>query len=250
MKYPLPTYWRPENNNLGDLLTPDILTDVLGISEYDFELVQAYEIGKLLCVGSIIEHIRTGDMVWGSGIHRPERVNIGRKDVKIYSVRGPKTRDHLLRLGYDVPEVYGDPAILLPLFYNPEIKKKYKVGYIPHQVDYDTVKQNVPTYEDSTIINITNEDWRITVDKILECEMIVSSSLHGIIISEAYGIPAIWSIHTGGVWGGDFKFQDYFQSTGRYDCKPFTLLETPKEKIKELQDKLIESGKELCQDLI
>lgn len=45
----------------------------------------------------------------------------------IRSVRGPVTRNILMDLGYDVPSVYGDPAILLPLFYNPIVEKNMTI---------------------------------------------------------------------------------------------------------------------------
>ena len=53
--------------------------------------------------------------------------------------------------------------------------------------------------------------------QLLDCELVVSTSLHGIIFSEAFGIPARWvrdkslpSAHN-----DVFKFNDYLLATGR-----------------------------------
>jgi pyruvyltransferase len=121
------------------------------------------------------------------------------------SVRGPLTRFQVK--GADVPKSYGDPALLLPLMYYPKIEKKKKTGIIPHYVDkkYFTKDQ---------IIDI-EQDYTTFIDQILECDEIISSSLHGIIIAEAYGIKTKWVMYGDKIEGGEFKYQDYFLGTGR-----------------------------------
>jgi pyruvyltransferase len=49
----------------------------------------------------------------------------------------------------------------------------------------------------------------------LECEKIISSSLHGLIISDAYGIPNARVNVSNKLFGGDFKFIDYYKSVDR-----------------------------------
>lgn len=89
-------------------------------------------------IGSILTNVNDKCVVWGSGIISKE-YNI--KKAKFLAVRGPQTRMHLIEQGYSVPEVYGDPALLLPRYYSPNIKKEYKIGIIPHYKDYKKVSE-------------------------------------------------------------------------------------------------------------
>ena len=61
------------------------------------------------------------------------------------------------------------------------------------------------------------------VDKICSCEYIASSSLHGIIASDAYRVPSPWIRLSDRVAGGGFKFRDYFQAVNRNDDEPMLI---------------------------
>ncbi len=197
------TFWyqHPEGHgNFGDELTVPILKELFGIdAEWNNEA------GKLLGVGSIIAHTQKGDTIWGSGLLADEHGKI--PEATILALRGPLTARNL---GVTA-QVYGDPAILMPLVYKKSnVKKTHKRGYVPHYTDYDSplIPQN------AFKINPTDH-WSKVIDDICSCEEIVSSSLHGIIIAEAYGIPAIYTEYGDKRIGGDFKFRDYLLGTGR-----------------------------------
>jgi pyruvyltransferase len=136
------------------------------------------------------------------------------KPKKVFAVRGPMTRKLLLDQEIDCPEIYGDPALLFPRFYNPHIEKKYKVGIVPHYVDSKSNWIKSLNSDEVKIIDICS-DTHSFIDSIKECECIISSSLHGIIASDAYGIPNIWAKMSERVGGNGFKFRDYFASVGR-----------------------------------
>ena len=179
---------------------------------------------NILMIGSIIESLANKEsIIWGSGaMYGGEKV-LYEKPKKVLAVRGPLTRKYLLSQGVDCPEVYGDPALLLPKIYNPLIEKKYKLGVIPHNIDFENehlseLKKDVEV----KIIKLKGyEDWHKVIDEICECEFIISSSLHGLIISDAYGIPNLWIKLSNKVLGGDFKYLDYFMSVGREVSEAF-----------------------------
>ena len=159
--------------------------------------------------GSILAHINRKCVVWGSGIINHNQIV---KPAKFLAVRGPETRRVLMSQGYDVPEIYGDPALLLPDYYNPEIDKKYQLGIIPHYVDYEFAKNRFSHLKDVVIIDLMTNNIEKTTDEILQCNRIMSSSLHGIIVSHTYQIPALWIMFSDKLFGDDIKFKDYFKS--------------------------------------
>ena len=197
------TYWHQENN-VGDKLAPIILKHFIG----DVEFAKKSDTGKLLAVGSILTYLKKNDIVWGAGSIKNRKI-VSPENVKYLAVRGKLTRD--LITGAEVPEVYGDPALLMPYIYNPAMKRKIGHGYIPHYVDLEAFKK---TNSGNYIINV-RDDWQKVIRQILVCDYIVSSSLHGIILAEAYGKKAIWQQWGKKVVGGDFKFKDYLSGTGR-----------------------------------
>ena len=67
------------------------------------------------------------------------------------------------------------------------------------------------------------KDWRQVIKEIVECEMIISSSLHGLILSDAYHIPNIWIKFSDETFDGSFKYLDYFASVKRPIDRPLVI---------------------------
>ena len=132
--------------------------------------------------------------------------------MKIHSVRGPLTKQYLEKFNYHVSSIYGDPALLLPNFYNPNKISlcKNKIGIVGHITNFHKYKDISDNY---IMINPT-WNWEKVVDYIYSCDIILSSSLHGLIISDAYNIPNIW-LDEFPLNEGHFKFKDYFLSQNR-----------------------------------
>lgn len=151
--------------------------------------------------------------VWGAGL-MADGQSMLIKPKKIYAVRGPLTRNLLLNQGIECPEIYGDPALLFPRFYDPIIEKKYKLGIIPHYVDKDCNWIKSIQDENIKILNICSETHEF-VRELKECEKVVSSSLHGLIAADAYRIPNMWLSISNKIGGAGFKFYDYFASVKR-----------------------------------
>ena len=216
---------------IAQLINPHI--DILPY-KYTFNI---FGRDNYLCVGSIISWLTTPkSIIWGSGIQFPtdQIIHNGKvvKPKKVLAVRGPLTRDVLLSRGIDCPEIYGDPALLFPKYYTSPVQKKYKCGIIPHFKDKKSAYlQRFVDNENYKIINIQDfSDWRKFIDDINSCEYIISSSLHGIIIADAYGIPNSW-VEFDRKDLKRFTFQDYFASVNKNINEPIDL-----ENIKTLED--------------
>lgn len=51
------------------------------------------------------------------------------------------------------------------------------------------------------------------IDQIVSSELCISSSLHGLIIAQAYGVPWVWlNLVEQPLDGHDFKFEDFFST--------------------------------------
>ena len=217
--------------NWGDVLSQFLLEHYSGkklnkddVFYFDDAAHMLDKNGKIVGIGSSMKYVRPDDYVWGTGCI--DEHHVGDKPKKVYSVRGPLTRDVLLKRGWDVPEVYGDPALLFPQIYNPTIEKKYKIGLIPHCVDFYSLDglKTINHMENMgiKIINVTagiNE----FIDQLKECEYIISSSLHGLIAADAYGIPNYRVKISKLVHGGDFKYKDHYASVKREHYEPLQL---------------------------
>ena len=205
-----PSYWFAKVPNLGDAVAPALIRHLTGT---DPVWVSKRYRGKLLTVGSVLDRVRPGDVVWGTGALRPKRIRA--QGATYLAVRGPLTRE--LIEGMPVPEVYGDPALLLPRIHRPSVEPRYSVGVVPHYADQDAIQS--PDPERVPVIDV-REPWRSVVDRIRACRTILSSSLHGLVVAEAYGIPAVWIRAGDRLVGGDFKFRDYYLGTHREPPEP------------------------------
>lgn len=193
------------------------------INRYTWNLFRHDDV---LCIGSIITWMTTPkSIIWGSGIVYPER-ELSAKPQKVLSVRGPLTRQYLLKRGIECPEIYGDPALLFPRYYRPKVEKKYRLGIIPHFRDKNNLLVGKFAKDPSVkIIDVQNvRPWHRFIDDICSCEHIASSSLHGLIISDAYDVPNIWIEFPDGE-SKKFAFQDYLLSVGRGVSSPLMLKE-------------------------
>ncbi len=199
--------------NFGDLLSDYIVRKISNkkIIRVIHPSMRRYKyfLKHYLGVGSILEVANLNSIIWGSGIIRK---NDFIKKAKFLAVRGPLTRKRLIELGYTVPELYGDPAILLPQYYSNIPAKKYKIGIIPHYADYEIVKTSLTSNRHITVIDLLTKNVEKVLDEILECDYIISSSLHGLIVPHAYGIPALWVKFSNNLGGDNIKFYDYFES--------------------------------------
>ena len=209
----IPFFYYNDVDNFGDLITPYLLSKYCNKDDYTFDFKDSNNT-KIISCGSIMRLCNENAIVYGSGIRNRDQ-DIKKGIIKI--VRGPLTRKRLLEIGCYCPPIYGDPGLLLPLYYNPTVTKTHKLGIIPHHIHYKTINEMYNNSTDIKVINLINKNIELVIDDILRCERIISSSLHGLIISDAYNIPNKWVKFNNEIRGDDTKFYDYFLSVNRSD---------------------------------
>lgn len=206
-------WWQPRNGevNVGAHLSKVIVSSMLALRGK--ELINKRDpTRRLLATGSILHFARQGDTIWGSsGDSRVVSEIDGITYLDVRAVLGPRTRELLLECGIRAPEVYGDPGLLMPRFFpadalGPRQRRPYVV--VPH---FNEPPAKYKAYAEHLVF--PNVKTITFVRKLLGAELVISSSLHGLVLAEAYGIPAVYLD-----WGnGDdrLKYDDYYLGTGR-----------------------------------
>ena len=231
-------------NNAGDMLN-EVLIDELFHVKTEWQSVAT---ANLIAVGSVLERIIKGAKidratvkmqsdvktdsainVWGTGLMY-DSPNFSEmsfvRPVNITALRGEKTRAACKKiLKKNVRCTLADPGLLVPFLLNASEKpqKKYSLGIIPHfrevlEPQFKVIGENV---EGSTIIDMQGGIKEVAT-QIEECECVISTSLHGLVIADAFGVPNMWCDLTHRLLGGTFKFKDYYSAYGIM-AEPFNL---------------------------
>nr|WP_173420001.1 polysaccharide pyruvyl transferase family protein [Ensifer adhaerens] len=132
--------------------------------------------------------------------------------LKFDAVRGKLSQ---AKVAPDDDIALGDPAILLPLMW-PKMQARHRVTVIPHfathQAFVDEFANCLPRHW--SILNLLGDPETIA-NEISASDLVVSSSLHGLIVADAYGVPSCWMEPHGDIKGDGFKFADYSSFRGR-----------------------------------
>jgi hypothetical protein len=231
-----PTYWWRKVNNVGDAINPVLLERIFGLRPSWTDAP-----GKVLaCAGSIVSHAKTGWIIWGSGLISADcPIPSG---LTVLAVRGPLTRKRLIDAGYTLGEIYGDPGLLMPLVgggSSGDIRHEW--GIVPHFTEFDhpaIAPFTTVSRKDKLLGKIRGRkviciNPMAPVEQYLKqlrrCRAIASSSLHGLILAEAYGKPAVWlqlapdATTATRLMGGDFKFIDFYRGVGKEVPTPVVL---------------------------
>ena len=222
-------WWRGNRRgkNFGDELSKYTVEYVSGekVSWASRDDANLFSVGSILGAAYHCSQVNPDKEVhvWGSGLMTPAGFPGQPDNMIVSAVRGPLTRSALAGNKISLP--IGDPGLLIDrVFKIPAAKKKYSLGIVPHhkQKDEKIFQQISNKFEDSVIIDVglhPHEVARI----ISQCELVISTSLHGLIVSDALKVPNIWCewglLHA----GGRFKFYDYFLSVRRAAFEPINL---------------------------
>lgn len=211
----MPVYYFSAERNVGDLLTPYLVEKLTGRAAHN---VKSRYFRHILAVGSMMHRAKSNSDIWGTGTLGPEiasRIPVSK--LRIHALRG-----HLSKAlvygeganGVDIP--LGDPAVLMKDYFDPQVEKKYRIGIIPHYVDEDLSMFKALSREDVCVINVRNHPESF-IRELLACEFVLSSSLHGLILADTYGVPNKWVSFSDKLAGGRFKFEDYYSTTSQPD---------------------------------
>ncbi len=205
-------YFKRQGNvdNVGDLLSLVIVNFMkkkLGIQDSKLKSTK-----RLFAIGSIIDMAKSEMTIWGSGL-RNFKSTPPKYSLDVRAVRGPRTREKLLDNGVDCPEIYGDPALLLPLFYEKELPKSKEYIIVTHY----SKEKFIPTEHQANLVTTLTSDWEGFIDDIRGAEYVLCGSLHALIIAEAYNVPAI--LIKSEIDNDLFKYEDYYFSTKRFEYK-------------------------------
>jgi hypothetical protein len=204
-----------QSSNFGDALTPWIVKKLTGVTPFYVDSLSS-DFDHYIVTGSVASAARRNSICWSPGVmwgyERPDR------NAKWLAVRGPLTRSAINVAGGDCPDIFGDPAILLPRFCPPAKNKKYDLSVIAHYIDHARISVggwiDVFIRDGIHLINVYDPIEKIC-QEVSESKRIISSSLHGCIAADTYEVPWEQVKFTDGVGGDNSKFLDHFLATGR-----------------------------------
>lgn len=218
----IPVYYFSSTKNVGDLIGPYLVHKISGREVYR---ARTTEFPNLMSVGSILAKASHRSFIWGSGFMEDLKTDLRLDPEKVFAVRGTHSLNKLREyfgMKFELP--LGDPALLMPQFFHPQgIEKKYKLGIIPHYADFDDLKKITLDHNEGIAILDVRQDPESFIEEMLMCETIASSSLHGLILADAYDIPNRWIEMSNNVSGERWKFKDYYSITEKQTIEPFDL---------------------------
>jgi pyruvyltransferase len=216
-------YWwlGVRHSNFGDELTPLILSKLGG---FEVEWAKPADAEMVAC-GSVLSHLPKdwSGTVFGTGKMR-ERDRVNLSQANVLALRGAlSAKGSGAREGY----VLGDPGLLASRL-GIERTDDIALGVIPHWEDRGLVWRNR-----GTTIDVKGDPLTV-IRQIASCKRIVSSSLHGIIVADAFGIPRRWERSRGAT---EFKFRDHMTVVGEF--KPAVWGRADPRRVKAAQQALL-----------
>lgn len=238
-------YWWTGVSNFGDGLAPYLLEH---FTSADLER-GTIEDASIVSIGSVLEHIPrnwTG-YICGAGFLKENSV-LNTHYATIFALRGP-----LSAQGLKGNFAFGDPGLLADELVGPQ-NKRFDLGILPHWKD----KELVPRFQEifknskSTLLAIDPRDRPLkVVAEIGACRRIVTSSLHGTIVADAFGIPRRVELSPAldnNTEGGTFKFRDYSASIST-PFEPGKMVEPSRWAVEDAKDSIFDAYKVLEKEL-
>ncbi|WRS29031.1 polysaccharide pyruvyl transferase family protein [Actinomycetaceae bacterium MB13-C1-2] len=228
----VPMYWSSGLLNFGDWIGPHLIYGMTGRQPVLQNRVGLSPDRVLWSVGSILGWFKSPNVdVWGSGLIRPltqEEALAKRKlgaEVKIHAVRGVLTMEEVTsKIGWHVPEIIGDPGLLLPDIMPRAQHSSGRSVVVPHYIHRQRVESNPSA--NGNVVDVRNDVFTCA-SQISGATAVVSSSLHGIVLAQAYEVPWVWlRVDDLPLTGVDFKFEDFFTCLDRAAVASVTVRES------------------------
>lgn len=242
----LKLYWSTSlqggRRNFGDWLSPVLCEALSGMKVVHARPNKC----DLMALGSILAKAKNHFWnrridIWGPGLI--EEISSFKSPHRIHAVRGWQTAQMICNQKI---EVVGDPGLLCDILVpeNVTAKKRFSVGVIPHYVDQSNrlIQQLVETIPNATIIDVFSGTIEF-IKQVAACEVVLSSSMHGLITADSLGVPNAWIRLSDNVRGRDFKFYDYYSVFRLENVKPYPLVrETSLREIMDIADNYSRPG--------
>lgn len=198
----VPAYWWDGHPNFGDTLTPWLLPHYGVIPVY-----REPRHSRLSGVGSVLEFMPDdfNGVVWGSGLMNDREHAL--PAATPLAVRGPLTAE---RLGLTEKVAFGDPGILVSRHIaRPTARAAIVAVPHGHHRNHEGLARLLRSEPGRVRIANVHQGAHGAVREISAGQVVLTTSLHGLITADAYGIPAVWTMLEPALEGADFKFRDY-----------------------------------------
>lgn len=214
---PLRLHWWKAEPNFGDAINPLIVGHVSGRAVVHTGPRNA----DLFAIGSMLQVVKrthkelreSGERVcvWGTGLLNPVFGHDFLDNVELALVRGPVTAALLKR----EMTRFGDPGLLISSALPFSGTRSDRIGIVPHYtLIEDQALQAFVASDPAYILIDPRGDAAEVCLQIAACAHVFASSLHGLIMADAYGVPNTWIAPQGQSW---LKYHDYAASIGRRD---------------------------------
>jgi len=214
---PLKLFWWNDQPNFGDTISKTVAGYVSGrpVVWAKPKECDVFGIGSILQIARRTHRGARPDgskpWIWGSGCMGGLRKDF-KGFVQFSIVRGPVTAS-LMNVDMDV---FGDPGILIADAMAEDISPADRIGLVPHhsQLGDPAFAQLVAKEPALKLIDVRKDALEVCRE-IASCCYVISSSLHGLVVADSFGVPNTWLDPAGIHASPKLKFFDYAASVER-----------------------------------
>ncbi|WP_176444057.1 polysaccharide pyruvyl transferase family protein [Rhodococcoides kyotonense] len=197
--------------NFGDELTPGLVKSLFG-QKCSWRRPKNSD---MTGAGSTLEMVQLMNApdtlkIWGSGFMLRDPLNGRNFDFPrfdVHAVRGHLSRE---RIESDREVAVGDPGLLASRVYPRSERVDGRVGLVYHWMHKtDPVVLSLAREGKITLIDPSRKPAKVIAD-ITACDFVLSTSLHGLIVADSYGVPNAWIELDQEIGGAGYKFEDYY----------------------------------------